>query len=76
MARKPHGEKVGTMTFWYSMIDVNNGPINPRPLELEANDLGHALQKIAACLADDCVEVKVWLGYSQTARLKLVEKRK
>lgn len=74
MARKPHGEKVGATKFWYNMLDAGKCEINPRPLELEANDLGHALQKIAACLADDCVEVQVWMGYSQTARIKLAEK--
>lgn len=54
--------------FWYNMLDKGNCPINPNPLEVEAKDLGHAMQKIAACLSDDCVEVQVWK--SQVRRRK------
>lgn len=65
------GAKIGAMRFWYNMFDNDDRPINPQPLELEANDLGHALQKIAGSLADDCVEVSVWKA---RAVIKLVEK--
>lgn len=47
-------------TFFYNMIDKNNCPINPQPLEVEAKDLGHAMQKVAACLSDHCTDVHVW----------------
>lgn len=47
-------------TYLYSMYGTAKEPINPFPLDVEANDLGHALQKIAASLSDYAVEVKIW----------------
>jgi hypothetical protein len=44
------------------------GTINPSPLEVQAYDLGHALQKIAAALADDCIDIQVWK--SEVIKLK------
>lgn len=61
------------ITFWYNMLDTGGCPINPHPLDLEAKSLGHALQKVAACLDDDCVEVYVWMGYTQEARIRRVK---
>ena len=58
------------ITFWYNMLDKGNCPINPCPLEIEANSLSHAMQKIAACLADDCVEVQVWMTHDKAVRSK------
>jgi len=50
------------MVFWYDEIDKDRHEINPLPWEVEARDLGHAMQKIAARLSDECVEVHVWRG--------------
>lgn len=46
--------------FLYNMYDAGNCKINPWPLEVEAKDMHHALQKIGPCLADDCVSVAIW----------------
>ncbi len=51
---------VPTLTFLYNMVDAGNCEINPFPLDVEAKNMGHALQKIAACLSNDCVQVIVW----------------
>jgi hypothetical protein len=57
-------------TFWYNMEAADGERINPHALEIEANNLGHALQKIAACMSDRCTDIHVWMGYTQEARIK------
>jgi hypothetical protein len=47
-------------TYFYRTYDKKNNEIEPHQQEIEAKDLGHALQKIAAMLSDHAVEVTVW----------------
>lgn len=47
-------------TFMCNFMDKEARGINPRPVEIQASGLGHALQKVAAMLPDDAVEVQVW----------------
>lgn len=46
--------------FCYNMRGQGGTEINPFVLEVRADDLGHALQKIAAQLSDKCTEVAIW----------------
>lgn len=46
--------------FCYNMRGPSDIEINPFALEIRADNLGHALQKIVAQLSDECVEVTIW----------------
>lgn len=58
------------MRFCYDMYK-GNGLLNPFPVELEANSLGHALQKIAAALSDNATSVNVWRSANDSTDIHL-----
>lgn len=52
--------KLAKHVFLYDMLGAAGQPINPRPLEVEAYDMSHALQRVAAQLSKHTARVVVW----------------
>lgn len=53
-------DNVPTYRFSYTMTNVFNQSLSPYPQDVQAKDLGHALQKISPCLHDECDKVIIW----------------
>lgn len=59
-------------TYWYTMYRAAPGKvlrgqarrqeINPQPQEMRAEDMSHALQKIAASIDEGCISIAIWEG--------------